>query len=236
MTTRHRDVRAADSLERSIRAAELRWLETWVRGPIDVAVTDLPPQVGDAAPDADLRTVSGEWRRLAAAWATGTVLVVFLREFGCRCAHERMRRFDGEARRLRQLGAQVVAICQAEPIRAAEFASLYTDEVTLLCDPDLHAYGAYGLREGTLAEVLFDIPPFQRDHSRRRGLELMERGRAAGMPRGDNPWIIPAEFVVDPSGTIRLAYRYQHRCDLPDPELLFAAVEEATEAGRRDRD
>ena len=233
MTSHHRTDRTVDRLDRSVRAAELRWLETWVRGPVDVAVSDLPPQVGDPAADLDLLTPRGDHRRLAESWERGTAVLVFLREFGCRCAYERMRRLDGEARRFAGHGASVVAICQADPVRAAEFAALYTDRVTLLCDPDLHAYDAYGLREGTLAEVLFDLPPFQRDHSRRRGLELMERGRAAGMPRVDNPWIIPAEFVVDATGTIRLAYRYQHRCDLPDPELLLAAVEEAEDATRR---
>ncbi len=222
--------RRDDLLEERIRRAELRWLESWVRGPVDVTIDAVPLQVGDPAPDVDLRTPEGGWRRLSTAWSTGTAVVVFLREFGCRCAHERMRRLEGEARRFRALGAATVAVCQADPLRAAGFADLYGDGIPLLCDPGLDAYTAYGLREGTLAEVLFDVPPFQRDHSRQRGLELLARGRAAGMPRGDNPWIIPAEFVVDRTGTIRLAYRYQHRCDLPDPELLVAAVEDAARA------
>ncbi len=221
--------RMAGPLEMSIRSAELKWLETWVRGPIDVAVSDMPLQVGDQAKDYDLQSSDGHWLRLSHFWSAGPALVVFLRPFGCLCSHERVRRLESEARRLRRLGASLVMICQADTVRAAEFLQFYSPDATLLCDPDMTAHYGYGLREGTLAEVLYDVPPFRRDHSRTSGLWMMEKGRASGMHRVDNPWLIPAEFVIDGRGVIRLAYRYQHRCAMPDPELLLAALEEASD-------
>ncbi len=216
-------------LQHSIERAELKWLETWVRGPVDTAVTSMPVQVGDRAPDYDLQDATGVWRRLSEFWEDGPAVVVFLRPFGCLCAHARVRRLELEARRLRRLGAAVVAVCQADPVRAAEFAGLYSLQTSLLCDPDLSAHSGYGIREGTLAQVLYDVAPFRRDHSRATGRAMVEKGRASGMHRVDNPWLIPAEFVIDTAGIIRLAYRYQHRCDLPDTELLCAAVEETIE-------
>lgn len=220
---------ATTPLGQSIKRAELKWLETWVRGPVDTKVTDMPVQVGDRAPDYDLQDSSGTWKRLSEFWEDGPAVIVFLRPFGCRCAHERVRRLELEARRLRRLRAGVVAVCQADPVRAADFSELYSLQTSLLCDPDLSAYIGYGIREGTLAQVLYDIAPFRRDHSRATGQVMLEKGRASGMHRVDNPWLIPAEFVIDATGIIRLAYRYQHRCDLPDTELLLAALEETIE-------
>ena len=139
---------------------------------------------------------------------------------------ESLQLSEGDSRRL---GAAVVAVCQADPVRAAEFSGLYSLQTTLLCDPDLSAHSGSGIREGTLAQVLYDVAPFRRDHSRATGRAMVEKGRASGMHRVDNPWLIPAEFVIDTAGIIRLAYRYQHRCDLPDTELLCAAIEETIE-------
>ncbi|GIU92742.1 MAG: hypothetical protein KatS3mg011_1648 [Acidimicrobiia bacterium] len=215
-----------DLLEQSVRQAELRWLETWVRGPKDVRVSATPVQVGDAAPDHLLQDSDGRWRRMSDFWKTRPVLFVFLRPLGCRCCDQRAARLRWESRVFEPM-ADLVAVSQADPPRAATFRRRWSLEIPVLCDPDLEAHLGYGLREGTLPEVLFDRPTLR--HDRAVGQALIEAGRAAGVRRADNPWILPGEFLVDASGAVRLAYRYQHRCQIPEFELLLRAVEAVVE-------
>jgi|FLYL01.1.fsa_nt_gi peroxiredoxin len=223
---RHPEDRSPDPLEHSVRQAELRWLETWVRGPVDVRVATTPVQVGDPAPDHLVQDWEGRWRRMSDFWKSRPALIVFLRPLGCRCCHLRAARLRWESRVLEPV-ANVVAVSQADPPRAADFRRRWSLEMPVLCDSDLEVHLDYGLREGTLAEVLFDSATL--DHDRAAGLALIEAGRATGVRRADNPWILPGEFLVDASGTIRLAYRYQHRCQIPEFELLLRAVEAVVE-------
>ena len=59
---------------------------------------------------------------------------------------------------------------------------------------------------------------------------LVDDYRVRDIPVGvvivDSPWQMPGEFVVDASGTIRVAYRYQYCEDFPDPRVLTAALRE----------
>jgi len=43
-------------------------------------------------------------------------------------------------------------------------------------------------------------------------------------------FVLWLKFVVDHSGTIRLAYRYQYCEDFPDPRILTSAIREASRA------
>ncbi len=59
-------------------------------------------------------------------------------------------------------------------------------------------------------------------------MKLAGTRRKMGRPLVDSPWQLPGEFVVDISGIIRLAYRYQYCENYPDPRVLVAAIREAS--------
>lgn len=55
-------------IDEQVRAAEEEFLELFVRGPADGRWSELPPQVGDAAPDFRLLDANGEERSLSELW------------------------------------------------------------------------------------------------------------------------------------------------------------------------
>jgi hypothetical protein len=56
-----------------------------------------------------------------------------------------------------EAGATVV-IGQGEPERSRAYAEKYGLPCPILCDPRFQAYEAFGLLEGTPAQILFDAP------------------------------------------------------------------------------
>jgi peroxiredoxin len=187
----------------------------------------VPVQTGDPAPDLDRDDSAGAPRRLSEFWHGGTALVVFWRHFGCGCGNIRAERLRREYPRYAAAGARVVVVGQGEPERTAAYAERQRLPCPVLCDPDLEAYRAYGLLEGTPAQVMYDAADELRRGDQEAGLRLAEERHREGRPLVDSPWQLPGEFVVDSGGTIRLAHRYQYCENFPDPLVLLTAIREA---------
>lgn len=209
------------------RVAEEAWLQSWQRGPVRLRWTRLPLQVGDAAPDLELHNLWGRSVRLREAWRDGPALLLFWRHYGCSCGRDRARRLQAEHRRYVGLDANVVVIGQGEPERSRAYAHANGLPCAVLCDPTRNAYEAYGLLEGQPSQIVFDAPDefLRRDYEAGRQLQRSRHGTDAAPV--DSPWQLPGEFVVDRSGRVRLAYRYQYCEDWPDPLVLIAAIKEA---------
>ena len=215
------------NVDEQIKAAELEWQEGWKLGPVRIRWTSAPPQVGDTAPDFSLTDMDGKPTQLSALWKEKPLLVLFWRHFGCSCGVDRAGRLQKEYKDYLATGGQVIVIGQGEPERSKAYAEKYGLPCPILCDPKFQAYEAFGLLEGTPAQILFDAPEalLMRDYS--AGMKLAEDRRANGRPMVDSPWQLPGEFVIDKQGTIRLAYRYNFCEDWPDPRVLTAALNDA---------
>jgi peroxiredoxin len=203
--------------------AEGRWLAGWLAGPTRTRYETLPPQQGDPAPDPALPDTSGTVRQLSEFWAHAPALVIFMRHFGCSCLAERWEGLKMELTDYAEAGARVVAICQAEPERARAVATRREYQFPLLCDPELVAYRAFGLLEGTPPQVLHDFPWQPGDEETARSL-FMEPRRGTERAVVDSPWQLPGEFVIAESGTITLAHRYQYCEDFPPKTVLLGAI------------
>ena len=210
-----------ESLERS---AEERFWKAWLSGPTRIALESLPPQIGQPAPDLELPDTSGASRRLSEFWSARPALVLFLRHFGCSCLAERWERLREEVGELQE-EAEIVAVCQAEPPRAAEVASRRGYPFPVLSDPERNAYRAYGLPEGTVAQVLHDFDWKPGDEA--TGRELIESRRGTERALVDSPWQLPGEFVVGTDGILALTHRYQYCEDLPPKTVLIGAIRAA---------
>jgi peroxiredoxin len=206
--------------------AEQRWLASWLAGPMRTRYEELPPQPGDAAPDLELPDTSGGPRRLSEFWAHGPALVIFLRHFGCSCLAERWDSLSGDVPVLEAAGAQVVAICQAEPPRALAVATRRSYPFPLLCDPERTSYAAFGLLEGSPAQVVHDFPWRSGDPV---GAQAMGLDARRGTERAfvDSPWQLPGEFVIGSDGRIVHAHRAQFCEDFPPRTVLLGAIAEA---------
>lgn len=215
------------SLDEQIKAAEQEWQEGWKLGPTRVRWSRTPPQVGDPAPDFSLMDMNNMPVRLSNLWQTKPLLLLFWRHFGCSCGVDRAGKLQKEYNDYKAAGGSVVVIGQGEPERSRAYAEKYGLPCPILCDPKFQAYEAFGLLEGTPAQILFDAPEalLSRDYS--AGMKLAEERRALDRPMVDSPWQLPGEFVIDREGIIRLAYRYNFCEDWPDPRVLTAGLRDA---------
>src|SRR4051812_38833606 len=211
------------TIDEQIAAAGERWEAGWRAGPSRLRWETLPGQIGDAAPDAELLDHGGRPVRLADAWSAGPALILFWRHFGCSCGMDRAGRLREELAAYRETGATVVIVGQGEPDRAARYRERQSLDVPILSDPDRATYAAYGLLQGTTAQILFDAPdPFLRcDLEAGLGLRASRLGTDRALV--DDPWQLPGEFVVGPDGRIAHAHRYQWCEDYPDPRVHLAA-------------
>lgn len=210
------------------QAAEARWLAAWLAGPARTRWTDLPPQLGDPAPDLALADPEGRVRRLSEFWRGRPVLVLFLRHFGCSCLAERWDRLKAELPAYEAAGAGVVTIVQAEPERTRAVAQRRGYPFALLCDPERAAHARYGVLEGTAAQILHDFPWKPNDWQ--TGEQLLASRRGTERALMDDPWQLPAEFLVTTDGRIAHAHRAQYCEDSPPMAVLLGAIRAAKDA------
>lgn len=203
-------------------AAEREWLEAWLTGPQRLRWTTVPPQAGDPAPDLSLLDTTGAVRSLSDFWAQRPALLIFLRHFGCSCLAERWDKLRDEVQDYQRAGASIVAIGQGEPERTAAVAQRRGYPFPLLCDPDRRAYQAYGLLEGSVAQILHDFA--WKPNDRETGETWVTSRRGTERALVDNPWQLPGEFVVSTHGIIVHAHRYQYCEDFPAKTVLLGAI------------
>lgn len=214
----------SDQIHEQIAAAERRWMDRWAAGPTRLRWTSLPLQIGDRAADASLPDHTGTPTTLSGLWRDRPLLILFWRHFGCSCGMDRAARLRSELADYRAGGGDVVIVGQGEPERAARYRADQELDVPILSDPDRATYEAFGLLQGTTAQILFDAPdPFLRCDPQ-AGLDLAASRHGTARAMVDDPWQLPGEFVVGTDGIIAYAHRYGWCEDYPDPRVHIAAI------------
>ena len=210
-----------------IEEAEKEWLELWKIGPSRLRWNEVPLQVGDLAPDFELKDTDGNLVHLCDFWRNGPALILFWRHYGFSCGVDRASRLQKEYADYIKLGASVVVIGQGEPERSKEYSQKNSIPCPVLCDPTFQVYEAFDLLEGKPSQIIYDAPDEYLQIDYKTGAELQESRQGTDGALVDSPWQLPGEFVVDQSGIIRLAHRYQHCEDWPNPSMLIPAIKEA---------
>lgn len=203
--------------------AEQQWLDAWARGPQRVRWDRIPLQIGDPAPDLELPDHTGLPTRLSSLWSDGPAVILFWRHFGCSCGRDRAVRLRTEYAPLVVLGATVTIIGQAAPERSRAYRDQNEIPCAILSDPDETAYRAFDVLEGTPAQVVYDASDELMACDLDAGVQLAAARHGTVKASVDNPFLLPAEFVVT-DGVVQLAYRYQYCEDYPDPRVVTAAV------------
>ena len=213
--------------DKQIEAAEAEWLDLWKEGPTRLRWTEVPLQVGDLAPDFELKDTSGQLVHLRDFWSKGPALILFWRHYGCSCGVDRAKLLQNEYADYIKLGASVVVIGQGEPERSKDYREKYGIPCPVLCDPTYRVYEAYDLLEGKPSQIIYDAPDEYLRIDYETGSQLQQSRQGTDGALVDSPWQLPGEFVVDQSGIIRLAHRYQHCEDWPNPSILIPAIKES---------
>lgn len=167
---------------------------------------------------------------LSELWADRPLLIVFLRHFACSCTWRRVERLAEDDQTLSAFGAAIVLVGQGEPERARAFAEERLISQPRLCDPEREVYRAYGVLEGTKAQIVYGAPGLLGPDPA-PGLEMADMMRAAGRWLVDSPWQLGAEFLVERGGVVRLVSRYRHCDDSPSAHVVAATLAELGAAG-----
>ena len=213
--------------DKQIKAAESEWLDLWKQGPTRLRWTEVPLQVGDLAPDFELKDTSGQLVHLRDFWSKGPALILFWRHYGCSCGVDRAKLLKNEYADYIKLGASVVVIGQGDPERSKDYSEKHDIPCPVLCDPTYQVYEAYDLLEGKPSQIIYDAPDEYLRIDYETGAQLQQSRQGTEGALVDSPWQLPGEFVVDQSGIIRLAHRYQHCEDWPNPSILIPAIKES---------
>ena len=213
--------------DKQIEAAEAEWLDLWRQGPTRLRWTEVPLQVGDLAPDFELKDTSGKLVHLRDFWSKGPALILFWRHYGCSCGVDRAKLLQNEYADYIKLGASVVVIGQGDPERSKDYSEKHDIPCPVLCDPTYRVYEAYDLLEGKPSQIIYDAPDEYLRIDYETGAQLQQSRQGTEGALVDSPWQLPGEFVVDQSGIIRLAHRYQHCEDWPNPSILIPAIKES---------
>lgn len=187
--------------------AEQQWLDVWARGPQRVRWDRIPLQIGDPAPDLELADHTGLPTRLSSLWSDSPAVILFWRHFGCSCGRDRAGRLRTEYAHLVELGATVTIIGQGSLERSRAYRDQNEIPCGILSDPDETAYRAFDVLEGTPAQVVYDASDELMACDLNAGVEQAASRHGTVKASVDNPFLLPAEFVVT-DGIVQLAYRY----------------------------
>ena len=107
---------------------------------------------------------------------------------------------------------------QGTPAQAASLCGQYRVEFPCLADPDLDTYRTFGLKRGSMSEV---VGP----GTWLKAAGAMSSGHFGGRVIGD-VMQLPGTFIIDREGVVRFAKYAGHSGDHPSMDDLLAALRE----------
>ena len=189
--------------------------DAMVRADLELAASGIAQsalKAGDGAPDFRLPDARGGSVRLRDLLASGPVVLSFYRGGWCPYCNLELRALQHALPEIRRLGAKLVAVSPQTPDE-----SLSTAEKNALAFPVLSDAGSATAKSFGIA---YDLAEELRPIYTRFGHALPEKN-------GDDSWVlpIPATYVIDMDGTIRLAFvdvDYRNRLE---PAEIIAALQ-----------
>jgi len=172
-------------------------------------------KAGDLAPDITLLDIQGNRVQLADFWKNGLTLMSFLRHFGCVHCRHRLAELEKHRDELTAAGFNLLAVGLGEPKHAERYCGKLAPHLTCFADTVNEGYYAWGLRQGTMAEMRA-----QGFNILKASAKAMLDGQFQGAATGDI-YMLPGTFIIDRGGIIRYAYYSQYAGDDPSIEVLI---------------
>jgi peroxiredoxin len=154
--------------------------------------------------------------RLGQLWADRTVVLVFVRHFGCVFCKQQLAEISPLRDRVRGMGADIVVIGQGSVEEARAFR--HTEKVTLplLTDPSRASYCALDMRRGPTSVLRLSVVT--------RALAAWRAGFRQSRVAGD-PLQQGGVLVIAPGGIERFRYLSQGAGDHPPPTRMLDALD-----------
>ena len=182
-----------------------------------------PVRRGQRAPDLELTAEDGSRQMLSTHWAQGPSLVMLWRHLGCGCGIDRIARLKTEVDEYRDAGLDVVVVAPGEIERVLAYKERHELPVSVMADPEYTSHKAFGLSHWSREQLLYDAPAEYCTLSPETGQVQVDSRRDTQYALVDDPWMQSAEFVVDTSGVVRVAYLYNYCEDFPDKRIFTTA-------------
>ncbi len=116
----------------------------------------------------------------------------------------------------RAAGVRALAVTMALPQETAAFCGRRAPSVTCLSDPARAAYAAFGLRRGSVPEVMGFAAVVA-------GARAVAGGHTQGRTVGD-PMMMPGAFAIDRNGIVRAVHYARHSGDQPDLGAMITSL------------
>ena len=160
-----------------------------------------------------VRTHTGQL--LAELSSHSPVLLVFLRHAGCTFCREALGDLARARRDIEASGTSAVLVHMGDEQRICDLLERYgLSDVDRICDPEQRLYAAFGLKRGTLLQLL--------------GPRVWWRGLKAGVLDGHgigrvsaDSAQLPGAFLIGPAGIVR-SFRHRSAADRPSYRDLAA--------------
>jgi peroxiredoxin Q/BCP len=176
-------------------------------------------RVGDRAPAVVLEALDGS--RLDCRQPKGPVVVSFARYAGCPVCQFHVGRIAAATPEFRARSCEVWMVFQSTPARLRAAIAEWQPRFRAVADPTAGLYEAFG--------VAASVPGYLHPRSLVALVRAMTAGKRHGQFEGRETQM-PADFVLDASGGIRLAHYGRDVGDDAPVAALLAAVD-SLEAG-----
>lgn len=120
------------------------------------------------------------------------------------------------AKEIEAAGGHIVAVTQGEPQQAQALCDRFQVPFPCLADPRRSSYKAFGLKRGSMVQVLGPTVMF-------RGLQAARKGHFVEKVVGD-AFQLPGTFIIDGDGVVRYARYAAHAADHPAIGELVEAL------------
>ena len=150
--------------------------------------------------------------RLARFWADRTVVLLFVRHFGCLFCRQQIADIGPYVDRIRALGAELVVIGHGSVEEARAFQEEQAVDFAILTDPSREAYRALGMRRSAWSALNLVVLV--------RALAAWRRGFRQSRVAGD-PFQQGGLVIIAPGGVERFRFLSHAAGDHPSPERVL---------------
>lgn len=168
--------------------------------------------LGNKAPDAELRDVTGATVKLSELYARGPVFLVFYRGGWCPFCNAQLHALTEARAEFAKRGVTLAAISVDVPGESAKTQAKTGAPFPMLSDPKLVAHGAF--------QIVHQTSEQEREKLAGYGIDL---GASSGENHGN--FATPAIFYVDRGGVIRFAHVDEDYKTRPSPTQLLAIAD-----------